>query len=108
MIVQSNFQLIIKDNTISQLKASNNATTDYAVNHQLKPVEMGIRATNNRYCQESNGLVVFNHYFALLAPSKGLGYTLSDIWDGYFHVTVAKFFTYLVPPQLEEVRVRVG
>jgi hypothetical protein len=73
------------------------------VNLQLDPVEMGIKATSAQYTQEFKGLGAFNHYFGLLSPSNGFGYTLPDIWDGYFHITLAKFTTPLAPDRLEEV-----
>ncbi len=73
------------------------------MNLQLDPVEMGIKATSSQYTQEFKGLGAFNHYFGLLSPSYGFGYTLPDIWDGYFHITLAKFTTPLAPDRLEEV-----
>ncbi|CAF3006192.1 unnamed protein product [Rotaria sp. Silwood2] len=86
-----------------QKRASDDEINAYAVNLQLKPVEMGIIAKINQRDQEFKGLGAFNRYFGLLAPSKNLGYTLPDIWDGYFHITLAKFLTDLAPHKLEEV-----
>ncbi|CAF0928046.1 unnamed protein product [Rotaria sp. Silwood1] len=84
-------------------EVNNDEIKAYAVNLQLKPVEMGIIAKMNQRDQEFKGLGAFNHYFGLLAPSNHLGYTLTDIWDGYFHITLAKFFTDVAPHRLEEV-----
>jgi hypothetical protein len=86
----------------SKPTVSYDETTVYAVNLLLKPVEMGIIAVNNGWRQEFKGLGAFNHYFGLLAPSKSLGYTLPDIWDGYFHITLVKFFSRLKSEQLED------
>ncbi|CAF1273656.1 unnamed protein product [Adineta steineri] len=75
----------------------------YAINLQLKPVEMGIVGKHKSWQQEFKGLGAFNHYFGLLHPFKGVGYTLPDIWDGYFHITLAKFHSSLAPHQLDEI-----
>jgi hypothetical protein len=86
-----------------ELKAKDDEARAYAVNLQLKPVEMGIKARNRGWEEEFRGIGAFNHYFGLCAPTRGLGYTLPDIWDGYFHITLSKFFTHLTHDQLEEV-----
>ncbi|UJR29277.1 hypothetical protein I4U23_010491 [Adineta vaga] len=76
-----------------ELKPIDDEKKAYAVNLQLDPVEMGIIARNNRWHQEFKGLGAFNRYFGLLSSEHGFGYTLPDIWDGYFHITLAKFTT---------------
>ncbi|CAF1265283.1 unnamed protein product [Rotaria sordida] len=86
---------------VSQSKANDDEITAYAVNLQLKPVEMGFEAGNKRWQYRFNGLGAFNRYFGLLSPTNSLGYTLPDIWDGYFHITLAKFCTAYSPDQLE-------
>ncbi|CAF3657827.1 unnamed protein product [Rotaria socialis] len=86
----------------SSLKASDDESNVYAVNLLLKPVELGIIGENNQNHQVFNGLGAFNNYFGLLAPNKSLGYTLPDVWDGYFHITLAKFSTNIKPHQLEK------
>lgn len=85
-----------------QQKVKDDEVNSYAVNLQLKPVEMGITAKNDKWEQTFKGLGAFNHYFGLCAPNKNLGYTLPDIWDGYFHITLAKFSTCLTPDKVEE------
>ena len=57
----------------------------------------------DRWQQEFRGLGAFNHYFGVLSPSGGIGYTLPDVWDGYFHITLAKFRTPLDFVRLDEV-----
>ncbi|CAF2095475.1 unnamed protein product [Rotaria magnacalcarata] len=74
----------------------------YVVNLLLKPVEMGILAKNENFQQEFKGLGAFNHYFGLLAPTNNMGYTLPDVWDGYFHITLAEFSTSLQPDKIED------
>ncbi|CAF2111707.1 unnamed protein product [Rotaria magnacalcarata] len=86
----------------SSQKAGDGEFNAYAVNLLLKPVEMGIIGKINQNDQVFNGLGAFNRYFGLLAPSKNLGYTLPDVWDGYFHITLAEFSTHLEPHQLED------
>jgi hypothetical protein len=88
---------------VSRQKPMDDETNAYAVNLKLKPVEMGVIARNNKWQQKFQGLGAFNHYFGLCASTSGLGYTLPDIWDGYFHITLAKFINRLAPDQLEEV-----
>ena len=84
--------------------ASNDEAKTYAVNLQLKPAEMGIVPINyqgqDHYFQ---GLKAFHQYFHLVAPENNIGYTLPDVWDGYFHITLAKFFSRLAPDELENV-----
>lgn len=63
---------------------------------------MGHYSKNGKWDQNFKGLGAFNHYFSLCAPTHGLGYTLPDIWDGYFHITLAKFFSHLSADQLDE------
>ncbi|CAF1576073.1 unnamed protein product [Adineta steineri] len=87
----------------SQPKANDDETSMYAINLQLKPVEMGIVGKYKSWQQEFKGLGAFNHYFGLLYPFKGVGYTLPDIWDGYFHITLARFYSSLAPHQLDEI-----
>ena len=86
-----------------QAKADNDEKTAYAVNLQLKPVEMGIRVLNMGGQSQIQGLGAFNRYFGLLLPAGGFGYTIPDVWDGFFHVTLAKFCTHKKPEELEEI-----
>ncbi|CAF1252285.1 unnamed protein product [Rotaria sordida] len=110
---QSQEQILTNSHNIEQFtsdspsefrtRANDDEINAYAVNLQLKPVEMGIIAKTNQRNQEFKGLGVFNRYFGLLAPTNNFGYTLPDVWDGYFHITLAKFLTRVAPHQLEEV-----
>lgn len=86
------------------MAASNDETRAYAVNLQLKPVENGIVAvTNTGPNYQFRGSSAFHQYFHLVAPENNIGYTLPDVWDGYFHITLAKFFSRLAPDQLDNV-----
>jgi hypothetical protein len=96
-------QLESYGDSTSQVAINDDEKTHYAINLQLKPVEMGITAKNSSWNREFNGLGAFNHYFGLCAPTNGLGYTLADIWDGYFHITLAKFITQFTPDELEMI-----
>ena len=86
----------------SQLKAKDDEANAYVVNLQLDPINMGITAKNGQWEKTFQGIGAFSHYFGLCAPTKGLGYTLPDVWDGYFHITLAKFFSRLSHEQLKE------
>jgi hypothetical protein len=83
--------------------AADDEKTAYAINLQLKPVEMGIRVINTHPQLLIQGLGAFNRYFGLLLPQDGIGYTIPDIWDGFFHITLAKFGTHQKPERLEEI-----
>lgn len=84
--------------------ASNDETRAYAVNLQLKPVENGIVAvTNTGPNHQFQGLSAFHQYFDWVAPENNISYTLPDVWDGYFHITLAKFFSRLAPDELDNV-----
>ena len=96
-------QRTLSDTPASLVSVKDDETRAYAVNLQLKPVEMGIRANSGNWKREFRGIGAFNHYFGLCAPTNGLGYTLADVWDGYFHITLAKFFSELKADALEEV-----
>ncbi|CAF1349516.1 unnamed protein product [Adineta steineri] len=89
------------DFSTHQLKSTDDETRAYAVNLMLNPVELGIKTTIGQEQTEFKGLGAFNHYFDFLAPTNGFGYTFPDIWDGYFHITLAKFTTSLTPERLE-------
>ncbi|CAF1273475.1 unnamed protein product [Adineta steineri] len=90
------------DFSTHQSKPTDDETRAYAVNLLLSPVELGITTTIGQAQREFKGLGAFNHYFGLLAPTNSFGYTLPDIWDGYFHITLAKFTTSsLTPKDLE-------
>lgn len=86
----------------SQLKAKDDEANAYAINLQLDPVNMGITGKNHQWEKKFQGTGAFSHYFGLCAPTNGLGYTLSDVWDGYFHITLAKFYSHLSHEQLQE------
>ena len=69
---------------------SNNSSDDnhnnYTVSLRLAPVEYGIHCVN----QSFDGLNAFNKYFDYLLPERN-GFSLPDVWDGYFHITLGKF-----------------
>ena len=96
------YQQRFNDVRTARPTAKDDETRAYAINLQLQPVELGIKANNGVWQQEFRGLGAFNHYFGLCATKSGLGYTLPDIWDGYFHITLAKFFSALSPDALEK------
>ena len=86
----------------SQLKAKDDEANSYAVNLLLDPINMGITARNGQWEKTFQGIGAFKHYFGLCAPTDSLGYTLPDIWDGYFHITLAKFFSSLSQRELKD------
>ncbi|CAF1482594.1 unnamed protein product [Adineta ricciae] len=89
--------------TPNRLKTIDDEKKAYAVNLQLEPVKMGIMARNDQRQQEFKGLGAFNQYFGLLSPADGFGYTLPDVWDGYFHITLAKFTTDISPEDVKDI-----
>lgn len=65
---------------------SENIHYNYTVNLRLAPVEYGIHCAK----QSFYGLNAFGKYFEYLLPNDG--YFLPDVWDGYYHITLAKFW----------------
>ncbi|CAF1482587.1 unnamed protein product [Adineta ricciae] len=64
---------------------------NYTVTLRVAPAEHGIKCYSSRwYTHQFTGINAFNHYFKYLLPNED-GFTLPDIWDGYFHITLAKF-----------------
>lgn len=82
-------------------KQRNHRDYIYAVNLQLNPVDVGIRARVGSRTMEFNGFRAVNHYFDILAPDNGFGSSLPDIWDGYYHITLAKFEAREKPADLQ-------
>jgi hypothetical protein len=75
--------------------SSNNSSTsvhyNYTVTLRLPPVEHGIKCYSFPWhAHQFTGISAFNYYFKYLLPDKD-GFSLPDVWDGYFHVTLAKF-----------------
>ena len=63
----------------------------YAVNLRISSLETGITCQSSRWhTHQFRGLGAFNFYFDYLLPSHD-GFTLPDIWDGYFHITLGRF-----------------
>ena len=63
----------------------------YAVNLRISSVESGIICHSDpRHTHTYTGLGAFNFYFDHLLPNDD-GFSLPDIWDGYFHITLLKF-----------------
>ncbi|CAF1299754.1 unnamed protein product [Adineta steineri] len=72
----------------------------YAINLRIDPVEYGFVCSNSRWQQRFKGLGAFSQYFAMLAPNQN-GYSLPDVWDGYYQSTLVKFSTNHSPEQLK-------
>jgi hypothetical protein len=71
---------------------SENVHYNYTVNLRLAPVECGIKCCNPRGdINRFNHLNAFNNYFGHLLPEYD-GFSLPDVWDGYYHITLAKFW----------------
>ena len=63
----------------------------YAVNLRINSVESGIICHSDpEFIGKYTGLGAFNSYFEHLLPDDD-GFSLPDIWDGYFHITLLKF-----------------
>ena len=70
---------------------SSPSTTKYAVNLRISSVETGILCQSGRWhTHQFRGLGAFNFYFDYLLPNAD-GFSLPDVWDGYFHITLGGF-----------------
>jgi hypothetical protein len=73
-------------------KPSENIHYNYTVNLRLAPVEYGLKRCNaSADPYQFIHLNAFNNYFKYLLP-KYDGFSLPDVWDGYYHITLGKFF----------------
>ncbi|UJR29282.1 hypothetical protein I4U23_010496 [Adineta vaga] len=89
----------VEDNTCTTNKSSTDPVTstskqidyNYTVTLRVAPVEHGIKCYSSPWhTHQFTGINAFNYYFDYLL-SKEEGFTLPNVWDGYFHVTLAKF-----------------
>ncbi|CAF2095471.1 unnamed protein product, partial [Rotaria magnacalcarata] len=85
---------MIFDNYSVGTTSDSKGTSDnyhYAVNLRLSPVERGIICHSGHWhTHQFTGLGAFNFYFDYLLPYAD-GFSLPDVWDGYFHITLGKF-----------------
>jgi hypothetical protein len=71
-------------------KSSDTIHYNYTVTLRLQPVECGMKCYTSQGVQQFKGLNAFNNYFQYLL-SEHNGFSLPDVWDGYYHITLRKF-----------------
>jgi hypothetical protein len=72
-------------------KSSKKIHYNYTVTLRLEPVELGLKCHSAPwYPRKFIGINAFNYYFDYLLPEVD-GFSLPDVWAGYFHITLGKF-----------------
>jgi hypothetical protein len=74
----------------------------YSITLRVDPVNLGFTLRKPRWNRPFRGLFSLNQYFAMLAPNDH-GYTLPDVWDGYYQMTLVKFDTRLSTAELQRM-----